>query len=290
LKQLKPKNHEKEPNFSATPMTIQAIDYPGAIIINHNLPINMPPMSSSVVWVEFMTQVPTPSHIPFQLSITQNGDSFYAIADMPMSYLSNPDDCFSDSCNASILAMDLLQSGSSYLYRFGIAYETGMQNVSINADAGSILDFTYNPQNGEIVGVISLSDTWIANFCADSTHPDFCFEITGCINDLYCTATACIGQASLCGTKSGLITTDDNTVQETDNSLTIAPNPGKDIIRIEGIDATAIKQIQCFDLKGNIIFSDNQNEIQINHLKPATYILRIDLHSGQVHYLKFVKQ
>ena len=132
---------------------------------------------------------------------------------------------------------------------------------------------------------------WVANFCADTSQPELCFELTGCYHDMYCTASVCVGQEDICGGGSkSLLAGNEDKEYTKGPDLYLAPNPAKTHIQIFGEDSKNIKQLHVLDLKGNYLLSKKSNKLDISTLLPATYIVRIDLQNGKVDYLKLIKQ
>ena len=62
---------------------------------------------------------------------------------------------------------------------------------------------------------------------------------------------------------------------EDDNNLGLYPNPARDYVRIDGIDASVYKEIAIFDLAGRLINRyPYTNELDINDLQNGVYLLR----------------
>ena len=191
---------------------------------------------------------------------------------------------------------ELISHGDSYIYSFEFLYETNMENVTIAAQNGSIINFNYNQQTGIVNGLINLSENWVNNFCADTISPVLCFDITGCISDMFCTATVCVDQSYICDHQKILIfenpaLVDDNLPENFVNKIYLTPNPASNIIYLTGTDIRNIKQITCIDLNGKILKQlSNNNELNVSNLTPGIYIIRVDTADGNVDYLRFVKQ
>jgi hypothetical protein len=277
-------------NTGSQNMTINDVDYPGAVFIGDNLPLNIPPNSNATVNLEFIPPDPSADYINMQLEVIQNGVVTYADAPVSTDMLDNPEDCFTTDCSAEFLAFEhMASSQGSVTYKFTIAYDPDMENIVLHSDAGSISDYSYS--NGELNGYIEFSSVWVTNFCADTSQPEMCFELTGCHHDMFCTASVCVGQEDICGGGSkSLLAGDEDKEYTKGPDLYLAPNPAKTHIHIFGEDSNNIKQLHVLDLKGNYLLSKKSNKLDISTLLPATYIVRIDLQNGKVDYLKLIKQ
>ncbi|NOY96965.1 MAG: T9SS type A sorting domain-containing protein [Chlorobi bacterium] len=79
-----------------------------------------------------------------------------------------------------------------------------------------------------------------------------------------------------------LISTD---VKETSYpEINIFPNPANNILIVENLSHTLVKSIKLVDLKGNIIkeFSTDQENLNLNGIKPGSYILMLKTENGTV--------
>ena len=76
--------------------------------------------------------------------------------------------------------------------------------------------------------------------------------------------------------KTPILSVDENVIANT----SIYPNPARDMVVLEGLDASKEYQIQIFDMSGKLVltertFGGSQNELRIENLESGYYILNI---------------
>ena len=81
--------------------------------------------------------------------------------------------------------------------------------------------------------------------------------------------------------KTPILSVDENVIANT----SIYPNPARDMVVLEGLDASKEYQIQIFDMSGKLVltertFGNGQNEIPLNDLERGYYILQVSNQAG----------
>ncbi len=90
--------------------------------------------------------------------------------------------------------------------------------------------------------------------------------------------------------KHKLSQTLNNDLAGSNDFLTIYPNPSDDFISIRNKD-TDINNFEIFDLSGKVIMKGNHlRYIDISHLTPGVYFVKLFTSENKMHILKFVKK
>ena len=74
-------------------------------------------------------------------------------------------------------------------------------------------------------------------------------------------------------------------------TVTIYPNPAKDVLNVTFSSAITLQKIEFYDTKGSLVqtISNPSFQIDVNQLKPAIYVLKIYA-NNRVNHLKFIKE
>lgn len=75
------------------------------------------------------------------------------------------------------------------------------------------------------------------------------------------------------------------------DTVTIYPNPAKDILNVTYSSVITLQKIEVYDVKGGLVqtISDQYAQINVSHLKAAVYLLKMYTKNGIAH-LKFIKE
>lgn len=71
-----------------------------------------------------------------------------------------------------------------------------------------------------------------------------------------------------------------------ENTITVLPNPTKDILKIQG---TSIKNLTITNITGEIVVTSTSNEINISNLQNGIYIVKVECENGRILVKKVIK-
>ena len=75
-----------------------------------------------------------------------------------------------------------------------------------------------------------------------------------------------------------------------DMQITVYPNPTTGIVQFQGLDKD-VHSVALYDMAGHVAATfRNTSTLDISHLPPAPYIVKIHLPNGTTHHLKLIKQ
>ena len=179
-------------------------------------------------------------------------------------------------------------------FKFSLFLPSYPQTIfKIWSEPSQIIDFTFDPNNGNISGFVMFD----RNLLAEMAERDekVCFYIWMCSHDKIHQCYVCISARELLeksgGAKSKPITPKDNDNQTSQSDkLYLVPNPASTYVKVEGIEQDNISELLLMDMTGkNLKKVQSTNTLNIQDVLKGTYILRVINKENKVYYLKLIK-
>lgn len=259
------------------------IDFPSGLVVNAN--------SSTDFYFQFVLNNYNLQHVNFEVETIYGGVPSWVNFEIDLSEPGILEKCMNPKCQANLKEFKLVeQNGSINLYSFVISYEASFMEVQLYSSTGTIVDYNYNPDNGEIHGFINFATAFVNNHLDSNT--DFCFTLYGCHSDFICQLPLCHSYDHLFNWSdmSSEEFDEDNSETNEDIQIGLQPNPASDNLSIVGLDENEIQAYHIFDMNARIVKSGKQTNLSISDLKNGMYVMRIDFKDGNVEYCRFIKE
>jgi len=184
-------------------------------------------------------------------------------------------------------------------HQIGLEVDPGMHLVDIWVEPGTILNYNYDPNTGNIDLLYLYNYNQLQQMALNDE--EVCFYVLLCKNDKICKVKICISAKKLLenvpAPKSSPIV--QNEPQEpaqpasiqNDITLYIVPNPAHTDFTVAGIAEKDIAELKLLDMSGKELKTEkNRANMHIGNISPAVYIVRVIDANSKVYYLKLVKQ